>query len=92
MNSPAMGSRQTTIGMSDSLTERIITTVAEADEQSGDELKPLYNVINTEALESLFASRADGSSRPDGKISFQYVGYWVTVSSDGTVEVEAEDR
>ncbi|WP_227357367.1 HalOD1 output domain-containing protein [Haladaptatus salinisoli] len=78
--------------MSDSLTERIITTVAEADGQSVDELEPLYNAINTEALESLFASRADGSSRPDGKISFQYAGYWVTVSSDGAVEIETDDR
>ncbi|WP_227380349.1 HalOD1 output domain-containing protein [Haladaptatus halobius] len=92
MNSPTMGSRQITIGMSDSLTERIITTVAEIDGQSVDELEPLYNAINPEALESLFASRADGSSRPDGEVSFQYAGYWVTVSSEGAVEIKTDDR
>ncbi|WP_227357481.1 HalOD1 output domain-containing protein [Haladaptatus salinisoli] len=81
-----------TTGMSGSLTERIVTIVSEEGGQSVDELKPLYNAIDPDALESLFAPRGDGSSRPDGKISFQYAGYWVTVSSDGAVEVEAEDR
>ncbi len=90
MNSPTMGSELATTGTSDSLTERIVTTVAEADGQSVDELEPLYDVINPDALESLFASRADGSPRPDGEVSFQYAGYWVTVSSDGAVELDPE--
>lgn len=73
------------------LTERIVTTVAEADGQSVYELTPLYNVIDPEALNTLFAPHADGSPRPVGEVSFQYLGYWVTVSSEGVVEIETHD-
>jgi hypothetical protein len=90
MDSPNTESGSATSRPSDSLTERIVTTVAEEKGQAVDELEPLYDVINPEALDSLFATRADGSSRPDGKISFQYAGYWVIVSSDGAVELDPE--
>jgi Flp pilus assembly CpaF family ATPase len=92
MDSSTTRNELATTGMSDSLTQRIITTVAEEKGQSIDELEPLYNAINPEALESLFASRVDGSSRPDGEVSFQYAGYWVTVSSEGAVEIKTDDR
>jgi Halobacterial output domain 1 len=73
-----------------SLTNQILTAIAESTHRSVEDLGPLYDVIDPEALDALFARRADGSPRPVGKISFQYAGYWVTVSSDGAVEIDLE--
>ena len=74
-----------------SLSTRVLTTVADANECTPDDLDTLYNVINPEALDELFAPRADGTTRSQGSVSFQYAGYWVTVSSDGVVELEPSD-
>lgn len=50
----------------------------------------LYDVINPEALDSLFAPREDGTPRAAGRVEFPFCGYQVVVTSDGTVEVEDE--
>ena len=75
-----------------SLTNQILTAIAESTDQSVEDLGPLYDVIDPEALDALFAPRADGSPRPVGEVSFQYAGYWVTVSSGGAVEIDSEER
>ena len=75
-----------------SLTNQILTAIAESTDQSVENLGPLYDAIDPEALDALFAPRADGSPRPVGKVSFQYAGYWVTVSSEGAVELDSEER
>ncbi len=74
------------------LTEKTVETIAETEGKSVYEHKPLYNVIDPEALDALFAPRADGTSRPVGEVSFHYEGYWVTVSSEGAVEIQPDDR
>lgn len=43
---------------------------------------PLYDSIDPDALDSLFRSGVDG------KISFSYLGYDVTVTSGGRVHVD----
>nr|WP_227777543.1 HalOD1 output domain-containing protein [Haladaptatus pallidirubidus] len=75
-----------------SVTEQILRVVAESDGQPSEELKPLYEAIDPDALTALFAPKADGSSRSVGEVSFEYAGYWVTVSSEGTVELDATDQ
>jgi hypothetical protein len=51
---------------------------------------PLFEVIDPDALDSLFSS--DGQPLPgDGKVTFGYHGYRVTVSSDGSVSITAGD-
>lgn len=74
-----------------SLTNQILTAIAESTDQSVEDLGPLYDAIDPEALDALFARRADGSPRPVGKVSFQYAGYWVTVSSEYDVEIKPQD-
>ena len=74
------------------LTNQILTAIAESTDRSVEELGSLYDVIDPEALDALFAPRADGSPRPVGEVSFQYAGYWVTVSSGGVVELDSEER
>ncbi|WP_266081254.1 HalOD1 output domain-containing protein [Haladaptatus caseinilyticus] len=75
-----------------SVTEQILRMVAESDEQSREELQPLYEAIDPDAFTAFFAPRADGSPHTGGEVSFEYAGYWVTVSSEGAVEIDAPDR
>lgn len=54
--------------------------------------EPLYDVIDLEALDSLFTERPNGESRADGYVTFTYGDYEVTVSSDGRVDVNSLDE
>jgi len=51
------------------------------------EYEPLYEVLNPEALDAVFAPRDNGAPRSTGRIEFSYCGYDVVVSSDGSVEL-----
>lgn len=49
---------------------------------------PLYDVIDPDALNTLFARPADvGDTRPE-EVVFEYNGYEIEVTSDGDVHVE----
>lgn len=74
------------------LTTRIIEELIAQSELSGDDLMPLYQSIDPDALETLFAPQADGSERADGRVTFTHAGHVVTVSSDGTVDVTTADN
>lgn len=54
--------------------------------------EPLYDVIDLEALDSLFTERLNGDSRAGGHVVFTYGDYQVTVSSDGQVDVDPLDE
>ncbi|MCU4751973.1 hypothetical protein OB919_08250 [Halobacteria archaeon AArc-curdl1] len=74
------------------LSYRIIAAVAEKEGVDPTALEPpeydsLYDVLNPEALDSLFAPRQNGATRSGGFVEFEYAGYDVTVFSDGTVDV-----
>lgn len=76
-----------------SLSFRIIEAVAEREGIDAIEVEPpeyeaLYDVLNPEALDSLFAPREDGTPRNGGRVEFAYCGYDVVVTSDGDVELE----
>ncbi|WP_126664839.1 HalOD1 output domain-containing protein [Haloterrigena salifodinae] len=76
----------------DSLSFEVISAVAEQEGIDPVEIEPpeydaLYDVINPEALDSLFAPREDGSSRGSGRVEFVFCGYRVVVTSDGNVDV-----
>ncbi len=75
-----------------SLSLAVINAVAEQEGVDPTDIEPptyesLYSVVNPEALDSLFAPRSDGTPRTNGKIEFQFCGYDIVVTSDGTVEL-----
>ena len=79
-----------------SLSFEVISAVAEQEGIDPMEIEPpeydaLYDVINPEALDSLFAPREDGTSRGSGQVEFVFCGYHVVVTSDGDVEVLEEN-
>jgi len=71
-----------------SVSNSVIATVAEAEDRDPTEISPpLYEVINPEALDQLFAATPT-TGRMSGEVRFSYKGYEVTVSGDGYVSVE----
>ena len=74
-------------------TQSVIEAVADVEGVPPEELRPpayepLHEAIDPDALDALFANRADGAGRPGGRVSFSYCGYLVTVEADGTVSLE----
>ena len=76
---------QTATASVDNIINEVIKTVAEVEDV--DPLKltpPLYEVIDPDALESLFAN-----DRTHGKVIFSYNGCEVSVFSDGYISVKS---
>jgi len=71
------------------LSQAIVETIAENEDVDPLALDPLYEVIDPDALDSLFAE-TNRSPRSDGKITFEYAGHTVVVNSDGTVRLADE--
>ncbi|GAB3664149.1 HalOD1 output domain-containing protein [Halopiger thermotolerans] len=79
-----------------SLSFAIISAVAEREGVDPTDIEPpeyeaLYDAINPEALDSLFAPRTDGTARTAGRVEFSYCDYHVVVTSDGDVDVYDDD-
>ena len=78
-----------------SLSFEVIAAVAEREGVDPTDIEPptyeaLYDVVNPEALDALFAPREDGTPRGTGRVEFTFSGYRIVVSSDG--EVEAHEQ
>lgn len=77
------------------LTETIVAAVADAEGVSPRDVKcpPLYEVVDTAALESAFFGREAHTSEARPQTEFEYRGYRVVVRSDGWILVhERRDR
>jgi hypothetical protein len=70
-----------------SVSEAVVEAIAEREGISPLEVTPpLYSVVDLEAVEELFHQ-----SSTTGTVSFEYAGYTVYVSADGTVSVTERD-
>jgi hypothetical protein len=65
--------------------EAVVAAVSSVSGIDETELTPIYEVVDPEALDSLF--RARGGIAADGHVAFEYESYRVRVESDGTVFV-----
>ena len=70
-----------------SISYAVVSEVSKAKGVAPDELRPLHDVIDPDALESLFDS-SDGASLRSGHVSFNYEGFVVEVRDD-TVSLRA---
>lgn len=76
---------QTDVSGDSSICQEIVKLLAEAEETDSTELTPpLYEVIDPDALESLFTN-----GQALGKIIFNYDSYEVSVFADGYVSVKS---
>lgn len=65
--------------------------VAVATGQALEDLPPLYDRIDPDALDALFADRPTGDRRPNGHIAFPYSEVEVTLVADGVIQVRNRD-
>lgn len=61
--------------------ETVAMTVADRRGVSPVDLPPLYDVVDPDLLESV------GSDRTSDQVTFEYVGFQITVESDGSIHV-----
>lgn len=74
----------------------VIAAVAEREGVDPTDIEPpeyeaLYDAVNPEALDSLFAPRTDGTDRTTGRVEFTFCDYYIVVTSEGDVEVYDEE-
>lgn len=62
------------------MTESVVAAVAECEGTTEEELEPLWNEIDPDALESLFRNSS-------GQVTFEYCGYTVTIDAAKNVEL-----
>ena len=83
MTAPDEKVKRYALSPADATSLGVIEAVADALGRGPLALKPLANVIDTDALDSLFAD----SSTSSLVVSFEYEGLTVTVSNEGFVEL-----
>jgi hypothetical protein len=69
------------------LSTTVVFAVASLENRAAEEMEPLADSVDPEALDRLFAP-VGGSERASGSVTFPFAGYAVTVSADGTVSLE----
>lgn len=70
---------------SDEVWERIVSGVATLEGVDPVELPPLFDAVDPDALEAVFATTPSGTRRC-GSVAFTYAGYRVRVEFDRTDE------
>lgn len=68
----------------DSPSDVVVESVSAVTGTAPLDLDPLYSVVDPDALDSLFAPTASGTTRT-GRTTFEYSDCEVTVSADGDV-------
>lgn len=76
----------------DSVSATVVACLAEYLDVDARELEPLEHAVDTDALDAVFATRANGMQRRRGELSFPFEGYRITVRADGEVLVRAPPR
>lgn len=69
-----------TMDSSQPATEAVVDAVATVSGASAEELSPLYEAVETDALDQLVAPRIHGTPRTDVTVEFTYGGKLVSVS------------
>lgn len=69
-----------------SISYGVVNEVAQAKGVEPAELRPLHDVIDPDALESLF-DETDGARLREGHVSFSYEGFLVHIEDDGSIAV-----
>ena len=75
-----------------SISQRVVSAVADARDEDPLELPPLYEVIDLDALDSLFNSGLPGGATGPGRVTFTFDDHEVVVHSNGDVDVTPPDE
>ena len=69
------------IGVDEPVSMAVVRAVSAIEDRDPLSLPPLANVLDTDALDTLFAPRADGTVRTGGRVSFVYSSCRLTVDN-----------
>lgn len=70
-----------------SVSEQVVQAVADVSGSSITEIEPLHSAVDADALNNLFSTKLDGSTRRGGYLTFEYASYFVTVFASGQIKV-----
>jgi hypothetical protein len=68
--------------------QRIVEAIAAIDEVEQSELKPLNDVVDSDALDAFVESTGPDAAADDVSVSFRYSGHDVVVDGEGAVYVD----
>jgi hypothetical protein len=69
------------IGAAESVSTAVVYAVSAVEGCDPRSLRPLADVLDPDALDSLFGSRGDGTLRPGGRLTFVYSNCRITVDN-----------
>lgn len=75
------------MGSQTSVTESVVTAVADAEDTNPVELPPLYHTIDTDALDAMFAPQRGFRADSTRELSFHYSNSVVTIDGDQSIDV-----
>lgn len=76
----------------DGVCPELVRVMSELLEADVTELDPLYQIVDPDALERLFAPSANPQSRLNGSVRFEYHGYPVVISANGRGYIYERDE
>lgn len=76
------------IGADESVSTAVVRAVSAVEGREPRSLRPLADVLDPTALDSLFGSSDGDSSRPGGRLRFVYSRCWVTVDNGEYLTLE----
>ncbi|WP_440009260.1 HalOD1 output domain-containing protein [Halomicrococcus sp. SG-WS-1] len=77
----------------ESVTEAVVRDVSAEKESPLTELESLYSVVETDALNTLFAPQVNGDRRmANGAVAFRYSECDIRITHDGKVLIKEDDE
>lgn len=86
---PVSDTYRSSVEPGENVAEAVVRVVAEATGDDREELPPLYEAIDPDALNAVFAS-TPGTERSAGDVTFGYAGREVTVNAASEVVVRPD--
>lgn len=77
------------IGPDESVSVAVVRAVSAVEDRDPMSLRPLTEVLDPDALDSLFGPRGNGDPRPGGSLSFVYSECRVTVDNGEYLTLES---
>jgi hypothetical protein len=88
-----IGTVEYEIGPGESVSTAVVRAVSAVEGREPCALRPLAEVVDPAALDSLFDPRDDGAPRTGGRLSFVYNGCYVTIDNGEYLTLQLlEDR
>ncbi|WP_224335682.1 HalOD1 output domain-containing protein [Haloprofundus halobius] len=69
----------------------LIVAIATIEDRGTDEVEPLYETIDPDALDAIFREESEATAHRNGRLSFVFSGREVTVWAEGRIDIALTD-